>query len=279
MAANQRRTTRSNDSESRLAKAFIPPIVARRGFRELARVRPSIGSMTSNSLLNPVGSLPPQVYWRRRALAGVLAVLVIWLAWSAFPGKSGANAAQGPSNAATSGNGAGSPGLTPVVATTTTPPPAATTTAPPAATTTAPPVAVTTTPAAPVVPKCGPNAIQLTLTTDHTVYAAGALPRFVLVVTNASAAPCRVDVGTAARNFVVTSGSDRIWSSADCTKTAANVSVFKAKESVSYSHDWGRARSNPAGCAAQGTQALPGTYKVVAHVGDVTSAIAVFRLV
>ena len=89
-AAYQRRTTSSSGTTS----AFISPIVARRGFTAAAKVRPSIGAMEGNPLLNPVGSLPPQVYWRRRAMAGVLAVLVVWFVWSAFPGKGGgANAA------------------------------------------------------------------------------------------------------------------------------------------------------------------------------------------
>ena len=61
-----------------------------------SRVRAYHAPMTSDSLLHPVGSLPPEVYWRRRALAGVLAVLVLWLAWCAFPGKNHANASPGP---------------------------------------------------------------------------------------------------------------------------------------------------------------------------------------
>jgi hypothetical protein len=126
------------------------------------------------------------------------------------------------------------------------------------------------------VPKC--TAIGVSVSTDHTDYAAGVLPKFVLTVTNTGPAPCRVDVGTSARGFVVTSGSDRIWSSSDCTKTSPNVQVFAAKQAVSYSHSWNRSRSSSAGCAAKGTEGRPGTYKVTGHVGDLTSDIAVFRL-
>ena len=236
--------------------------------------------MTSDSLLHPVGSLPPEVYWRRRALAGVLAVLILWLAWSAFPGKNHANAAQGPVNKSTTAAPASpTPSATPAPATTTTPPAAApTTVATPASVVTSPPAAPTTTaaPTTPAVPTC--TAIGVAVSADHTVYAAGVQPKFVLTVTNTSATPCKVDVGTAARGFVVTSGSDRIWSSQDCAKNEPNIQVFAPKQAVSYSHSWGLSRSSSAGCAAKGTEARPGTYKVTAHVGGLTSDIAVFQL-
>jgi hypothetical protein len=235
--------------------------------------------MEGNPLLNPVGSLPPQVYWRRRAMAGIVAVLVIWFAWTAFPGKGGgANAAQSPTKSAKSApsalGGSAAPTTPPV--TVTTPAPTVTTIAPatPLVTVTSPAAAVTT----PAVPQCTAASLQLKLTADHTVYAAGALPRFVLVVTNVGATSCRVDVGTAARGFVVTSGTDRIWSSSDCTKTSPNVATFKSKDAVSYAHTWDRQRSTSIGCAAAGTQGRPGTYKVVAHVGTMFSNLVVFRL-
>jgi hypothetical protein len=237
--------------------------------------------MDSNPLLNPVGSLPPEVYWRRRAWAGILAVLVIWLAWSWLPGKGGgANAAQ--SQKATSGTGVvASPTVTPTPVATT-----ATTVAPvvPVVTTaTQPPPTVTSPPptgtgAAATTPKCTGASLRITLTTDHTVYAAGVNPHFVLNVTNAGPAACLVDVGTTNRGFLVTSGTDRIWSSTDCTTTSPNVATFKPKDSVSYARNWTRQRSSAAGCAAAGTGARPGTYKVVAHLGDLISAPAVFRL-
>ncbi|MDX6256332.1 MAG: hypothetical protein QOJ11_2666 [Frankiales bacterium] len=229
--------------------------------------------MDSNPLLNPVGSLPPEVYWRRRAMAGLLAVLVIWLAWSWFPGKSGgANAAQpkNPVKSTTSPHTTPSPTPTAVV---TTAAPVVTTKA--TATVTSPAATTTT---APATPKCASSAIKITLTADHTLYPSGVSPRFVLTVANVSASACRIDVGTANRGFLVTSGNDRIWSSSDCSKTSPNVATFKPKDTVGYSHTWTRQRSSAAGCAAAGTAARPGTYKVVAHLGDLISATMVFRL-
>ena len=77
----------------------------------------------------------------------------------------------------------------------------------------------------------------------------------------------------------MTSGSDRIWSSSDCTKNSPNVQVFsRPSRPSSYSHAWNRSRSSSAGCAAKGTEARAGTYKVTGHLGGLTSDIAVFRL-
>ncbi|MDX6211726.1 MAG: hypothetical protein QOF82_813 [Frankiales bacterium] len=225
--------------------------------------------MDSNPLLNPVGSLPPEVYWRRRALAGLLAVLVLWLAWSWFGGTSGgANAAQ-PRKPTTT--------VTPTT-TSQAPAPVVTTAAPVVATKPTVTSAAPTTTTPPATPLCATSAIKITLTADHTLYPAGVNPHFVLTVSNIGSTACRLDVGTANRGFQVTSGTDRIWSSADCTKTAPNVATFKPKDVVGYAHTWTRQRSSAAGCAAAGTAARPGTYKVVAHLGALISSPVVFRL-
>jgi hypothetical protein len=120
--------------------------------------------------------------------------------------------------------------------------------------------------------------LKVTVAADHTVYAAGVDPHFVMTVTNVGAVACTVDVGTLNRGFVVMSGTDRIWSSNDCVKNTPNVQVFTPKAAVSYAHAWTRQRSSAAGCAAAGTGARPGTYTVRAHLGGLTTSIAVFRL-
>jgi|SRR4051794_10055595 hypothetical protein len=232
--------------------------------------------MDGNPLLNPVGSLPPQVYWRRRALAAAVAVLVVWFAWSWLPGGGGGAHAASPGKVKTTPTaGVTAPATTPAAAPATTAAP--TTPAKPktAATVTSP---APTTPTAPTTPKCSAASLKVTLSADHTVYAKGVDPHFVLTVSNVSKAACRVDVGTANRGFLVTSGSDRIWSSLDCTKNTPNLVVFKPGETVGYSRDWTRQRSSTGGCAAKGVDARVGTYVVQAHLGDIVTRKAVFRL-
>ncbi len=208
-------------------------------------------------------------------MAGVLAVLVVWFVWSAFPGGGGgANAAQPKKAKTTTAAPASSPSATPPVSTSA---PVVTTTkaVKPTVTVTSP---APKTPAPPATPPCAASAIKVTATADHTLYPSGVNARFVLTVTNTGTVACRLDVGTANRSFVVTSGTDRIWSSADCTKTLPNVAVFKAGDSVSYSHTWTRQRSTTGGCAAAGTGARPGTYKLIAHLGETVTGQVVFRL-
>jgi hypothetical protein len=255
---------------------FISRIVARRASVEVPRLAPTIALMDGNPLLNPVGSLPPQVYWRRRVLAAAVVVLVVWFAWSWLPGG-GASAAS-----------PAKPKTTPTAGTTsapaTTAAPAAVTTSAAPATTVPPTIAATVTSPAAVLPatttaaSCAASSLKVTLSADHTVYAAGVEPHFVLTVSNVGTSSCQVDVGTANRGFLVTSGSDRIWSSLDCAKNSANVQTFKAGATVSYATVWGRQRSSTGGCAAKGVDARAGTYVVQAHLGDLVTGKAVFRL-
>ncbi len=233
--------------------------------------------MDSNPLLNPVGSLPPEVYWRRRAMAAVLAILVGWFAWTEINGHIGANAAPSPNSSGTTTPAPTTSG-TPTPAPTPTPTKTKAAAKPKPAKTSAAPAKTSATSTVAAVPRCPNSAIKLTVSTDHTVYGPGVLPHLALEVENVGTTSCTIDVGTANRKFVITSGSDQIWSSSDCSKHEPNVAVFKAKQAVGYSHVWNRQRSSSIGCAASGTEARPGTYKVVGKVGGLTSRGAVFQL-
>ncbi len=56
--------------------------------------------------------------------------------------------------------------------------------------------------------------------TDKPAYAAGENPLLTLKVTNGNRVPCEVNIGTSQMEFLVTSGSDRIFSSTDCQADA-----------------------------------------------------------
>src|SRR4051794_35304706 len=83
------------------SEGVIRSILARRAAPGPVGFAPSIAGMDGNPLLNPVGSLPPEVYWRRRAMAAVLAILVGWFVWTEFNGHGGANAAPAPKKSST----------------------------------------------------------------------------------------------------------------------------------------------------------------------------------
>ncbi|MBF4994683.1 hypothetical protein ITX31_11230 [Arthrobacter gandavensis] len=125
---------------------------------------------------------------------------------------------------------------------------------------------------------CPPSAVRVEATTDAAAYAAGSNPLLTLSVTNTGAEPCRINVGTTQMEFVVTSGSDRIFSSADCQDGAEDLlKEFEPGATEKANFTWDRLRSAP-GCAAVASNPNPGWYVYTARLGEATSEKAVFQL-
>jgi len=201
-----------------------------------------------STVLHPVGPNPPRVYWVRRfvVFVGVLLVVAavgvaIWAV--AFRGDA--------AGAAGAGDSAGSKS-----------------------------VSGSKDAAAPSTPvDCAPADLQLAVTADATQYASGVNPVLKVAVTNGGAAPCTVDAGDAARELVVSSGTDRIWSTKDCAgaETASRQLLLDAGARDSVDISWARVRSAE-GCPADLPAPRAGTYQVAATILGVTSAPAVFTL-
>ncbi len=198
-----------------------------------------------SSVVHPVGKRPPRVYWIRRVvvlllfLAVVAAVVVLGsLAVRFVSGLGGEDAA-----AATV------PSESP------------------------------TTPAGPDGPAaCGPTDLELGLAADATSYPAEATPAFTLSVTNVGASSCTFDASAANREVVVTSGSDRIWSSADCRgETAEELLLLAAGAGSPTTVAWDRQRSAE-GCPSDLPAPRPGTYQATATVAGVTLPPVAFTL-
>ena len=201
-----------------------------------------------SALMHPVGPRPARVYWRRRiVLLALLATVAIVLA-SMLGGRGAAQAAQDP---------AGGPDAAQ------TPDPQTSESAD-----------ATTGPA-----KCGEGSLSITLAADHRSYAAGANPVFTVTLTNTSDASCVVDAGEASRGILITSGSDRIWSSLDCpaTENAERTLLLPAGGRDESVVTWTRIRSAE-GCTDGLPTPKPGTYQAVASVAGVSSTAAVFVL-
>lgn len=204
-------------------------------------------------VLQPVGPLPASTYWRRRLVLLVVLVVLLLLAKSCV------------------GGGSAKPAGTTAVPT---PTPTASTTA----SATPSPTAGTT----PVVAAgtCPDSALRVTARAEAKEYPIGSSPRFVVTVTNTSASPCRRDLGPGAVELVVSSGNDRIWSSDDCSASkGSEVLTLKAGASLEKPVTWSGKRSSK-GCptASPRPAAKAGYYRVVARVGTLRSAPAVFRL-
>lgn len=195
--------------------------------------------MSGNTLLHPVGPLPPGVYWRRRLVAfAILAVVILVVA------------------VACSGSGSSPRRPAAVVHS---PTPTATATATAAA-------------------ACARADLTVSASTDATSYAAGVLPRLTMVVRNAGAAACTLTDGPSLRTWTVISGSDRVWTTNGCVASkTVRTRVLAPQATVRHTIVWNRHRSGN-DCAASDTEAGPGTYQLTASFDGTRSGVVVFHL-
>ncbi|MFF0308651.1 hypothetical protein ACFYSC_14550 [Streptosporangium sp. NPDC004379] len=112
---------------------------------------------------------------------------------------------------------------------------------------------------------CSPADLVLSVRGTGEIYGPGDRPRFLLTLVNTGEASCRADVGPRAMEVRITSGADRVWSSADCVSGGTD-DFHRLERGVPYVREvvWDRRRSDTE-CAAAGAVARPGTY--VAAVG------------
>ncbi|MFF2621702.1 hypothetical protein [Oerskovia jenensis] len=126
---------------------------------------------------------------------------------------------------------------------------------------------------------CQPKDVTLWLAASKTGYADSEKPSFTVTLTHVGARPCLIDASSAVQEITITSGTDRIWSSADCP--AAPKDLLMAPGDVwTETTTWNRDRSAP-GCATGLPALLPGTYSAVVasnEVDGLTSPAVVFTL-
>jgi hypothetical protein len=110
------------------------------------------------------------------------------------------------------------------------------------------------------------------------IYAGDAQPSFIVTLVNTGAVMCKADVGPRAMEVRITSGPDRIWSTADCV-SGAGTEVRELQRGVPYVRtlNWDRRRSS-ADCGSDRATALPGTYVASARLGRLRSGKGVFHL-
>jgi len=225
-------------------------------------------------VLHPVGSLPPGAYWLRRLLVLVLLVALVAGGWWLF-GRLGSSKGS-PAAASSSGSGVSS---TPAAHTTSAPP--THTTAPPAthsaSSTPSASHSPTGSPSPTATPTCADSAIKVLAQTDASTYAAGVQPRLTIQVSNTGTTACRRDLGQAALELVVTTGTIRTWSSDDCNPGgSATVVTLHPGQTFSSTVVWDRHRSQP-GCPTL-PLATPGSYQLVARNLTLHSAPVPFDL-
>ncbi len=205
-----------------------------------------------NTVLRPVGPEPARVYWTRRLLILAALIVAATLVWTLVQGggtPSDAKAGSSPSadgktegddDGEATGNDSGD----------------------------------STGAASP----CTAENLELTVASGRNSYAAGASPSFTVTVTNTGDAGCTVDVGDASRELLITSGSDRIWSSLDCeSEEPSRNLLLGAGKSDTHEVSWDRIRSDEK-CSDGLPTPRPGTYKAQVKLNGAESEQATFAL-
>jgi hypothetical protein len=192
-----------------------------------------------STIRNPVGPQPPSVYWRRRLLLLLLLIVVIVVIVLIVVRPGSGTPGSSPSGS-TSGSHAPSAGATSGSSST----------------------------------PCDPSVVTLQPITDAAGYAPGVQPQLSMSITNSGASACTFDVGTDAQVYLITSGSDRIWSSTDCqTAPAADKRVLEPGATVSTTpFPWDRTRSSTTTCTGTRPAVKAGSYHLSVQVGAAKSA-------
>ncbi len=196
-----------------------------------------------STLRHPVGPQPPEVYWRRRLIVGLglLAVIVIIVLIIVRPGS-------------------GDPAAEP------TPEPESSETAEPG---------VETDPTDVVA--CAATQVVVTPVTDAASYPADQEPLLSFTLLNTGAAACSLEAGSDVQEFLIVSGSDRIWASTDCQEPGvpAPLVLEPGVEAESTAFAWSRTRSTPDDCATADDRpsvtAGGATYRLSVTVGEFES--------
>lgn len=252
-------------------------------------------------MLSPTGPLPPQIYWRRRALAlavVVLAVLaVVWIVLALTGGPPPEPAAQRSplTPAATTSTTTAPPATSPPASTATgpsgTPPMSPASTAAPAPLATSAPSPTVPAPASASVPAtskaaaapplaCIDSSISVVAQVAKPSYPVGQQPVFRILIGNVSKTPCARDLNAALQSVTVftADGSTRLWSSNDCyPEKSTDVPTLAPGEVKTFSVKWSGTTSEPT-CTADRARVPAGQYRVVVTLGKLASKPVLFTL-
>ncbi|MFC0554260.1 hypothetical protein ACFFHJ_25535 [Planotetraspora thailandica] len=125
---------------------------------------------------------------------------------------------------------------------------------------------------------CDAKDLVVALQSGQEVYNKDAMPSFLLTIVSTGRTECTVDVGPRTLEMRVTSGSERIWSTADCV-SGSGVDTQTLERGVPYVRtiNWDR-RLSGSDCSSRRPSATPGTYVAAAHAGMLKSPRVVFHL-
>jgi hypothetical protein len=125
---------------------------------------------------------------------------------------------------------------------------------------------------------CDPKELVVALQSGQDVYNRDVAPSFLLTVVSTGRVECTVDVGPRMLEMRVTSGAERVWSTADCV-SGPGVDMQTLQRGVPYARtiNWDR-RLSGSDWSSRRPAATPGTYVAAAHAGPLKSPRVVFHL-
>lgn len=130
----------------------------------------------------------------------------------------------------------------------------------------------------PGVVACVAADVEVKAVTDAETYAAGALPKISISLTNKTDKDCTLNVGSSMQKFTITSGQDVWWRSTDCqTDPSDQIATLAAGATVSTKTPvvWDRTRSSVDTCDKPNRPRAPGggaSYHVTVSIGGFDSA-------
>lgn len=202
-----------------------------------------------DGLRNPIGDLPPEVYWKRRLFVGltiVIVILVIWVLIAAATGGSDKKSAATPD-----------PSVDPTIS-----------------------VSPGATDQPDSIRACGADDVVITTVANPASVPEGALPVFDVAIAHQGSTACSLDTAAEGTELLITSGSDRIFSSLDCpddATIAAKQLILAPDATEDLSVTWNRQRSLPE-CAPESAIPGAGTYKASLTIQGIKSELATFTL-
>lgn len=226
-----------------------------------------------SNLLRPIGDLPPNVYWVRRALLAVAAIVILVLLFRVIGGGND----QKPTAAS-------APADTPSASSTFSVPeesagPAGTLASSPTTPVTSEPSSTPTSKPVKDDGRCKTGSVTVSVAPTARRVSTGRPLNVHVSLSTARADGCAAAVDPARLVVTVTSGKDRIWTTAHCGKAIARATLALAAGKPSTTTVSWDGRRSAANCPANQPAARPGTYVVQAVYAGTPSALQAFQVV
>jgi hypothetical protein len=212
-------------------------------------------------MLRPVGSLPPRVYWRRRALflaivlAALLLLVITFREVSSGSSPRAASATTTSPHPSTSASSA-SPSTSSAVASQS-PSPTPTGSA--------------------TITVCAPGSLKIAAASDKPTYKVGDQPVVAMQVTNIGTVPCAQSLGDTQIEFRIFNGAARVWGSHDCKiDNTPDLETLPVGTTVAKTVTWS-GYSSQIGCGTR-QRVGAGTYTLFAYLDGVQGTTSQFAI-